>query len=64
MVEDRGRTTMTATIVYPSQEVRDAVIKSGMEHGAPRTYDKLAEHLASIPLRSEKLPRLCRFHRP
>jgi hypothetical protein len=55
---------MTATIVYPSQEVRDAVIKSGMEHGAPRTYDKLAEHLASIPLRSEKLPRLCRFHRP
>ena len=48
MVEDRGRTTMTATLLYPSQEVRDAVIKSGMEHGAAETYDKLAEHLASI----------------
>jgi uncharacterized protein YndB with AHSA1/START domain len=48
MVEDGGKTTMTATILYPSQEVRDAVIKSGMEHGAAETYDKLAEHLASI----------------
>jgi uncharacterized protein YndB with AHSA1/START domain len=48
LVEDRGRTTLTATVLYPSQEVRDAVIKSGMEHGAAETYDKLAEYLASI----------------
>jgi uncharacterized protein YndB with AHSA1/START domain len=47
-VEERGRTTLTATILYPSQEVRDAVINSGMEHGAAESYDKLAEMLASI----------------
>src|SRR5258706_685623 len=48
MVEVNGRTTLTATVLYPSQEVRDAVIKSGMEHGAAESYDKLAECLASI----------------
>ena len=47
LIEDRGRTTMTATVLYESQEIRDAVIKSGMEHGAAESYDKLAELLAS-----------------
>ena len=46
-VEQGGRTTLTATVLYPSQEVRDAVIRSGMEHGAAECYDKLAELLAS-----------------
>jgi uncharacterized protein YndB with AHSA1/START domain len=46
-VEEHGKTTMTATVLYPSQEVRDAVINSGMEHGAAESYDKLAEMLAS-----------------
>src|SRR5438128_5773467 len=46
-VEQGGKTTMTATVLYPSQEVRDAGIKSGMEHGAAERYDKLAEALAS-----------------
>jgi uncharacterized protein YndB with AHSA1/START domain len=45
--EREGRTTMTATILYPSREVRDAVLQSGMEHGAAESYDKLAELLAS-----------------
>ena len=45
LTEDGGKTTMTATILYPSREVRDAVIKSGMEHGAAECYDKLAEML-------------------
>lgn len=45
--EEAGRTTLTATVQYPSQEVRDAVIASGMEHGAAESYDKLAELLAS-----------------
>jgi uncharacterized protein YndB with AHSA1/START domain len=45
LVEDRGKTTLTGTVLYPSQEIRDAVIKSGMEHGAAETYDKLAELL-------------------
>jgi uncharacterized protein YndB with AHSA1/START domain len=47
LVEQGGKTTFTATVLYPSQEVRDAVIKSGMEHGAAESYDKLAELLAS-----------------
>jgi uncharacterized protein YndB with AHSA1/START domain len=46
MVESEGKTTFTATVLYPSQEVRDAVIKSGMEHGAAESYDRLAEMLA------------------
>jgi uncharacterized protein YndB with AHSA1/START domain len=45
--EQGGKTTLTATILYPSREVRDAVIRSGMEHGAAESYDRLAELLAS-----------------
>lgn len=47
-VEEAGRTTMTATVLYPSREVRDIVIGSGMEHGAAESYDKLAELLNSL----------------
>ena len=47
-VEQGGKTTLTATVLYPSREVRDAVIKSGMEHGAAETYDRLAELLPSL----------------
>ena len=46
-VEQGGRTTLTATVIYPSQEIRDAVIQSGMEHGAAESYDKLAELLTA-----------------
>ena len=45
-VEKGGKTTMTATILSPSKEVRDAVVASGMEHGAAESYDRLAELLA------------------
>src|SRR6266849_2537290 len=45
-VEHDGKTTLTATVLAESKEIRDAVIKSGMEHGAAETYDKLAELLA------------------
>lgn len=47
MVEKDGKTTLTATVLYPSQEIRDMVVKSGMEHGAAESYDKLAELLAA-----------------
>src|SRR5438132_11242487 len=47
-VEQDGKTTLTATVLYPSKEVRDIVIKSGMEHGAAESYDKLSEMLASL----------------
>ena len=47
LVEREGQTTLTATVSYPSPEIRDAVIRSGMEHGAAESYDRLAELLAS-----------------
>jgi uncharacterized protein YndB with AHSA1/START domain len=47
--EQGGKTTLTATVLYPSKEIRDAVIQSGMEHGAAESYDKLAELLAEEP---------------
>jgi uncharacterized protein YndB with AHSA1/START domain len=50
-VEQQGKTTLSATVLYPSKEVRDAVIQSGMERGAAESYDKLAELLASTPAR-------------
>jgi uncharacterized protein YndB with AHSA1/START domain len=52
LVEQDGRTTLTATVLYPSQEIRDIVIQSGMEHGAAESYDKLAELLVSEEVRS------------
>lgn len=52
-VEEGGKTTLTATILYPSKEVRDIVIKSGMEHGAAESYDKLAELLPSTVAQGE-----------
>jgi uncharacterized protein YndB with AHSA1/START domain len=45
--EEMGRTTLTATVTYPSREIRDMVAKSGMEHGAAESYDRLADLLAA-----------------
>ena len=47
MTEHAGKTTLTVHVLYESQQVRDAVIQSGMEHGAAESYDKLAACLAS-----------------
>lgn len=47
LTEEAGRTTFTGTVRYPSQMVRDAVIASGMEHGAAESHDRLAELLAA-----------------
>jgi uncharacterized protein YndB with AHSA1/START domain len=46
--EAEGKTTLTATVSYPSKEIRDLVIQSGMEHGAAESYDKLAALLSEI----------------
>ena len=48
LVEQAGTTTLTVTSLFPTQEVRDMLIKSGMASGAAETYDKLEEYLASI----------------
>lgn len=41
--EEQGKTRLTVTARYPSVEVRDAVIKSGMERGAGISYDRLED---------------------
>src|SRR5437773_10052682 len=52
LVEQGGRTTLTQTLRYESQEARDAVLKSGMEKGVAASYDRLADLLASTVGRS------------
>jgi uncharacterized protein YndB with AHSA1/START domain len=41
--EEGGKTRLTATCQYPSKDVRDMVIGSGMERGAAISYDRLEE---------------------
>jgi uncharacterized protein YndB with AHSA1/START domain len=48
LVEENGRTTLTNLVLSPSREVRDAVLKSGMERGAAEVYDRLAALLPSL----------------
>jgi uncharacterized protein YndB with AHSA1/START domain len=47
LVEQDGKTTLTLTILYESQEARDAVLKTPMDEGMAMGYDRLAEILAS-----------------
>ena len=50
-VEQGGKTTLTVTMRYESREARDGVLKSPMEGGVAKSYDKLAALLASPELR-------------
>jgi len=54
LIEQGGKTTLTTTVLYASKKIRDAVLKSPMEHGLAASYDKLAELLASTPARGVK----------
>lgn len=46
LTEHGGQTTLTVTMLSPSKDVRDAVIKSGMEKGVAASYDRLEAVLA------------------
>jgi uncharacterized protein YndB with AHSA1/START domain len=48
LVEQGGKTTLTTTVLYESREIRDAVLKSGMERGVAASYDRLAELLPTM----------------
>lgn len=48
--EQDGRTHLTSTSIYPSNEIRDIVIESGMEDGAAESYERLAELVESLRL--------------
>jgi uncharacterized protein YndB with AHSA1/START domain len=47
-VENGGKTTVTTTVRYESKEARDGVLASPMEGGVAKSYDGLAEVLASL----------------
>ncbi|HWY42014.1 MAG TPA: SRPBCC family protein [Candidatus Sulfotelmatobacter sp.] len=47
LVEQSGRTTLITTCLYESREVRDMVIKSGMESGVEASYKRLDDLFAT-----------------
>ena len=48
LVERDGQTTLTSTIRYETKEIRDAVLKSGMEKGVTASYENLDRLLQSL----------------
>lgn len=46
--EQDRRTLVTQTTVYPSKEIRDFVLQTGMETGAGESLDRLAELLKTL----------------
>jgi uncharacterized protein YndB with AHSA1/START domain len=48
LTEEHGKTRLTATVRYPSMQVRDMVIASGMSKGAGISYDRLEDLVATL----------------
>jgi uncharacterized protein YndB with AHSA1/START domain len=43
LTEENGKTRLTATVAYPSREIRDMVLGTGMARGAGLSYDRLED---------------------
>jgi uncharacterized protein YndB with AHSA1/START domain len=48
LTEEGGKTRLKATSSYPSKEIRDMVLSTGMEKGAAKSYDRLDEVAAGL----------------
>jgi uncharacterized protein YndB with AHSA1/START domain len=48
LTEEGARTRLTATVRYPSKEVRDIVMGTGMARGAGISYDRLEDLVAEL----------------
>jgi len=48
LTDEGGKTRLTATVRYPSLEVRDMVLGTGMERGAGISYDRLDDLVAEL----------------
>src|SRR5688500_9975559 len=48
VIEENGKTRLIATVAYPTQEVRDMVVSTGMEKGAQASYDRMEDLLAEL----------------
>lgn len=49
---EKGKTRLTVTALYPSLEVRDTVLGTGMARGAAISYDRLEEVAARLEART------------
>ena len=43
LTEEQGKTRLTVRCTYPSKDVRDMVVNTGMERGAAISYDRLED---------------------
>ena len=46
--EEDGRTTLSITVLYPTQEARDAALATGMTDGMTMSLDRLEELLGGL----------------
>ena len=51
LTEEGGKTRLTATVRYPSVQVRDMVLGTGMSTGAGISYDRLEDLVAELQRR-------------
>ena len=51
LTEEAGKTRLTATCLYPDQQVRDMVLGTGMARGAGISYDRLEDVVAALQQR-------------
>jgi len=51
LAEEGGKTRLTVTAQYPSREVRDMVLKTGMADGAAISYDRLEDVVRELQQR-------------
>jgi uncharacterized protein YndB with AHSA1/START domain len=52
LADEKGKTRLTVTALYPSIEVRDMVIGTGMARGAAISYDRLEEVAIGLKAKS------------
>jgi uncharacterized protein YndB with AHSA1/START domain len=52
LTEENGKTRLTATVLYPSIDVRDLVLGTGMARGAGISYDRLEDVVARLKAQS------------
>lgn len=48
LAEENGKTRLTVAATYPSKEVRDQVLGTGMADGAAISYDRLEDEVARL----------------
>ncbi len=48
LTDEGGRTRLTATVRYPSREIRDMVLGTGMANGASISYDRLEDLVVTL----------------